>query len=133
MWPQDEFTYEKQYPSNNTYNNIGNILTNLELMGSNSNFDASNFDIIPSYNDMPCNSQHKQIDPNTLIDNSVPYYSNCNYQSTNSTEYYVIQNIETNSQNIIQNYDFNSQGHTITDISHTMLDHNVQYRIDDDY
>lgn len=32
----------------NTYNNIGNILTNLELLGNNSNFDASNFEIITS-------------------------------------------------------------------------------------
>lgn len=32
----------------NTYNNIGNILTNLELLGNNSNFESSNFEIIPS-------------------------------------------------------------------------------------
>lgn len=34
-------------PNHNTYNNIGNILTNLELIGNNSNFE-NNFDIVTS-------------------------------------------------------------------------------------
>lgn len=32
----------------NSYNSIGNILTNLELLGNNSNLDTSNFELIGS-------------------------------------------------------------------------------------
>lgn len=46
----------------NTYNNIGNILTNLELLGNNSNFDASNFEIITSnYEQQHVGTQQQQI------------------------------------------------------------------------
>lgn len=46
----------------NTYNNIGNILTNLELLGNNSNFDASNFEIITSnYEQQHIGSQQQPL------------------------------------------------------------------------
>lgn len=54
---------QQQPPSNsttsttgNSYNSIGNILTNLELLGNNSNLDSSNFELIGSNYDQQYNN-----------------------------------------------------------------------------
>lgn len=86
-----------------TYNNIGNILTNLELLGNNSNFDASNFELITSNRDQ----QPKVIlnDPSTSHHNGMSYFNIQPVQQPNFND------LQTN----------NLQSHTITDISNTYV------------
>lgn len=100
MWSNNNqqlsFTSENIEP--NTYNNIGSILTNLELIRNNSNLDFNNFDMLGEHHAMT--SQQMQQNP------------------------YLHQDLDPNSGAInhqVINYDYNSQNHTITDISNTIL------------
>lgn len=85
-----------------TYNNIGNILTNLELLGNNSNFDASNFEIITSNRDQQSKVILNDVNPTISHHNGMPYFD---IQQPNFID------LQTN----------NLQSHTITDISNTYV------------
>lgn len=86
-----------------TYNNIGNILTNLELLGNNSNFDASNFEIITSNREQQSKVILNEVNPSTSHHNGLSYFQPV--QQPNFID------LQTNSL----------QSHTITDISNTYV------------
>lgn len=88
-----------------TYNNIGNILTNLELLGNNSNFDASNFEIITSNREQQSNVILNEVNPATSHHNGMSYFNIQPVQQPNFID------LQTN----------NLQSHTITDISNTYV------------
>ncbi|GAB0094245.1 hypothetical protein DMENIID0001_095060 [Sergentomyia squamirostris] len=81
-----------------TYNNIGSILTNLELMDNSATFD-------PTYDFFETSTQQQQ--------QQQPFYSNGQSCPPDSN---LLQ-----WQSKIDHYDFNSQNHTLTDISNTFL------------
>lgn len=88
-----------------TYNNIGNILTNLELLGNNSNFDASNFELITSNREQQSKVILNEVNPSTSHHNGMSYFN--------------IQPVQQPSFNDLQTN--NLQSHTITDISNTYV------------
>ncbi|KAG4076337.1 hypothetical protein HA402_005780 [Bradysia odoriphaga] len=88
-----------------TYNNIGNILTNLELLGNNSNFDASNFEIITSNRDQQSKVILNDVNPSTSHHNGMSYFNIPSVQQSNFID------LQAN----------NLQSHTITDISNTYV------------
>lgn len=94
-----------------TYNNIGNILTNLELLGNNSNFDASNFELISSNRD-----QQGKVILNDVVNPSTSHH--------NGMSYFNIQSVQQQQQQQPTNNFMDLQPnnlHTITDISNTYV------------
>lgn len=89
-----------------TYNNIGNILTNLELLGNNSNFDASNFELITS---------NREQQSKVILNDVNPSHPS----TSHGMSYFNIQPIQ--QTNFIDLQANNLQSHTITDISNTYV------------
>ena len=124
--------------ANTTYNNIGNILTNLEILGNNSNFDSSNFEIITSnYNQDVLNPQMAaKIDNGALLLDEVNQNmcynigNASNIRTVPPTTSYSVENIDTKivHHNLQQNASTH-HNHTITDISNTFLSENQRSHI----
>lgn len=91
-----------QNPANNTYSNIGSILTNLEMMDNQTN-------------SMPDSSiALAGVGPNVYHHESEMSRNQQNHPQSQHSQH---QQMEQSHLN----YDFNSQNHTITDISNTFI------------
>lgn len=127
--------HQQQQPSTaaNTYNSIGNILTNLELLGNNSNFESSNFEIISSNYDHTMHpqqaAQQQQQQPELKSNNS--HLSTANGEAKHNAGIHIDSLHDTGSSsqsvsyfNIQSQTTYNNRSHTITDISNTILPEN---------
>lgn len=111
---QQQQQQQQMHGQANTYNNIGNILSNLELLGNNTNFESGNFDIIPSTFDQ----QQAHIDPQKA--NHGQLSATVNGEAGNLPYY----NMSQASQQTAAQQVYNNRH--ITDISNTLGPEQVQ-------
>ena len=144
MWGTGIGKMEPEYDVNaanvqaNSYNSIGNILSNLELIGNNSNFEQ-NFDIVTSHNvvEQQKNPYQNQPKPNPMlnVDNNLVNPHHHHQQQYFQQQPPSSQQMQYNpSPHLQPNYgspEFSGQpqvqpqNHTITDISKT--NNNLQF------
>jgi len=120
---QQQIEYQQPYDNTiqpNTYNNIGSILTNLELIDSHSiSADSNNYGFV---------QQKSNENFNINDQNATQQY---NMVTQDYSDSITVHDHQIND--VCLNYDYNSQSHTITDISNTFLKGNRKENIQQSY